>query len=157
MTQSTETEDVDYAEYYQCSGGLTINMSVMEDGQIVAGDDMGFTVSNPPLSEEEQEEKYGRVLYKEYEPDEEELEAMKVSVIPGMQAPGEPKVTPPPTAKPDLAMLSRAQLRTRAKSLGLNFPEDTARDQMIGAIEKKEAEMAAGEEAPAEEEEETSA
>ena len=149
------------ADYYQVAGGYTVGLTVCQDGEVIEASAMGFTDDNKPLTEEEQETKYGRVLYKEYTPDEDELTAIQeasgqIRTLAGMNAPGEPKVTPPPTALPDLATLSRQELRARAKTVGLNFPEDTDRDQMIGAIEKKEKEAAAPEEeeeTPPEEEE----
>lgn len=144
---TTDTEEVQYADYYQVSGGLTVGMTVLQDGEVVEGSAMGFTKDNPPLSEEEQTEKYGQVLYAEYTPEEDELTAIKqasgqIRTLAGMQAPGQPPVIPQPTTQPDLATQSRAELRARAKKVGLNFPEDTDRDQMIGAIDKKEKEAA---------------
>ena len=170
MTQSTEEEEVQHADYYQVTGGFTVGMTVCQDGEVVEGNAMGFTKDNPPMSEEDQEEKYGVILYKEYTPEEEELTAIKaasgqIRTLAGMQAPGQPPVVATPTAQVDLSMLSRAELRTRAKKVGLNFPEDTDREQMIGAIDKKEKEQAqqqaeaqasaSQQEAPAEVEEET--
>jgi len=158
MAEAQEQE-VDYAEYYMVSAGFTVGTTVCQEGDIVAGSDMGFSETNPPLSEEEQEAKYGRVLYEEYEPDEEEKKTLQPRAILGMQASTEPVVVPPPAGQADLTTLSRQQLRQRARTVGLKFPEDTDRDQMIGAIQKKEKEQvedaakAAQEDAPEEEEE----
>jgi hypothetical protein len=161
MAEATTTEEeVEYADYYQCSGGFTVGMTVCSDGDIVAGEDMGFSKDNPPLSEEEQEAKYGSVMYREYTPEEEEAKALETrTVVQGMQAPGQPKVLPVAAATTDLSLLSREELRTRARKVGLNFPADTDRDQMIGAIDKKEKELLAeaAAEPPAEEEEEPQA
>jgi hypothetical protein len=160
MTQSEE--EVQYADYYQVAAGYTVGMTVCQEGEVIEGSAMGFTKENPPMSEEEQEEKYGQVLYKEYTPEEEELKAIKqasgqIRSLAGMQAPGEPPVVTPAAVQPDITMQSRAELRARAKKVGLNFPEDTDRDQMIGAIEKKEKEQteaqAETQAAPEEEEE----
>jgi hypothetical protein len=145
MTQSEE--EVQYADYYQVAGGFTVGMTVCQEGEVIEGSAMGFTKDNPPMSEEDQEEKYGQVLYKEYTPEEEELKAIKqasgqIRTLAGMQSPTEPPVVTPAATKPDITMQSRAELRARAKQVGLNFPEDTDRDQMIGAIEKKEKEQA---------------
>lgn len=154
----TQSEEVQHADYYQVTGGFTVGMTVCQDGEVIEGNAMGFTKDNPPMPEADQEEKYGYVLYKEYTPEEDELKAIKaasgqIRTLAGMQAPGEPPVVTQPTMQPDIAMQSRQELRARAKKVGLNFPEDTDRDQMIGAIEKKEKETAqADETAPAEEE-----
>jgi len=152
------------ADYYQCTAGLTIGMTVCQDGEVVEGSAMGFSETNPPLSEADQEKVYGQVMYKEYTPDEEEIAAIqqesgKIRAMAGMQDPTMPKVTlTSGVVEQPLDMLSRQELRARAKKVGLNFPADTDRDQMIGAIEKKEAEAAdaaaqeAADETPAEEE-----
>jgi len=144
MAEATTTEDVEYADYYQCTAGLTIGMTVCQEGEVVTGEAMGFSETNPPLDEKEQIEKYGQVMYKEYEPDEDDdvaaiqHESDTIKALQGMNSPGMPPVTlAPGAAEVPLATLSRQQLRQKAKKLGLNFPEDTDRDQMIGAIEKK--------------------
>jgi hypothetical protein len=162
MTQSEE--EVQHADYYQVTGGFTVGMTVCQDGEVIEGNAMGFTKDNPPISEEDQEEKYGTVLYREYTPEEGELKAIKaasgqIRTLAGMQAPSEPPVIAQPVTQPDIAMQSRQELRARAKKVGLNFPEDTDRDQMIGAIEKKEKEtaQAAAEEAAANSETSTEA
>lgn len=147
MTTTPPEEEVQFADYYQVTGGFTVGMTVCQDGEVIEGSAMGFTKTNPPMSEEDQETKYGKVLYKEYTPDEEELTAIQqasgqIRTLAGMQSPGQPPVVPPPTVQPDINTLSRQELRARAKLVGLNFPEDTDRDQMIGAIEKKEKEAA---------------
>jgi hypothetical protein len=149
MTQPTEEEQVEYADYYQCTGGLTVGMTVCEEGQVVEGSEMGFTESNPPLSEEEQIEVYGQVMYKEYDPEEDDevavtqRESEKIRGLQGMQAPGQPPVEMAPgAAEPPIETLSRQQLRQKAKKLGLNFPEDTDREQLLGAIQKKQQENA---------------
>jgi hypothetical protein len=143
MAEATENE-VEYADYYQCSGGLTVGVNVCQDGEVIEGSAMGFTKDNPPLSEEDQVKKYGKVLYKEYDPEEgEDLGAVQtmsrtIRALQGMQSPDMPPVDPTLTiSEVPLDMLGRPELRAKAKSLGLNFPEDTDRDQMIGAIEKK--------------------
>lgn len=140
----TETqEEVQYADYYQCAAGLTVGVHVYDEGEVVQGSAMGFTKDNPPLSEEEQEEKYGQVMYKEYDPEEgEDLSAVHkasrtIRAMMGMQTPDMPPVDPIPLSEQPLDTLSRQELRTKAKNLGLNFPEDTDRDQMLGAIDKK--------------------
>jgi hypothetical protein len=163
MSETPATPTV--ADYYQCTGGLTIGMTVCQDGEVIEGSAMGFSETNPPLSEEDQEKVYGQVMYKEYTPDEEELvaiqqESSKIRALSGMQSPGEPKVVlTSGIAEPPLESLSRQELRALAKKVGLNFPADTDRDQMIGAIAKKQKEEAeatteqAASEAPPEEEE----
>jgi hypothetical protein len=169
MTQTPPAEEeVQFADYYQVSGGYTVGMTVCQDGEVIEGSSMGFTKMHPPLSEEDQTTKYGFVMYKEYTPEEDELAAIKaasgqIRTLAGMQAPGEPPVVTQPTTQPDINTQSREELRVRAKKVGLNFPADTDRDQMIGAIEKKEKEQAqaaaeaqaesAGTEPPPEEEE----
>ena len=148
MTQ-TDTEQVQYADYYQCTAGLTTGLSVCEEGQIVAGSEMGFTKDNPPLSEEDQIKAYGQVMYKEYDPEDEDEAAVlqqqysSVRALQGMNSPDHPPVEPAPgAADVPLETLSRQQLRQRAKKLGLNFPEDTDREQLLGAIQKKQQESA---------------
>jgi hypothetical protein len=143
MAEATENE-VEYADYYQCSGGFTVGVNVCQEGEVIEGSAMGFTKENPPLSEEEQIAKYGKVLYKEYEPEEgEDLVPVQtvsrtIRALQGMQSPDMPPVDPALTlTEVPLFMLSRQELRAKAKTVGLNFPEDTDRDQMIGAIEKK--------------------
>lgn len=139
----TETEQVEYADYYECTAGLTIGVSVCSEGEVVEGSAMGFSKDNPPLSEEEQEAKYGQVMYKEYTPEEDEdLAAVQqkgrvARALMGMQTPGMPPVDPILPSEAPLDTLSRQELRKKAKTLGLNFPEDTDRDQMLGAIDKK--------------------
>lgn len=136
-------QEVEYADYYQCAAGLTVGMNVCDEGEVIEGSAMGFTESNPPLTEEQQEKAYGQVMYKEYTPEEDEVapihtESSRIRALMGMQSPDMPPVNPVLAAEVPLDMLSRQDLRTKAKSLGLNFPEDTDRDQMIGAIEKKQ-------------------
>ena len=151
MAESTTTEDVEYADYYQCTAGFTVGMTVCQEGEVVTGEAMGFTEANPPLSPEEQVEKYGQVVYREYEPDDDDdiaaiqRESATIKALQGMNDPNMPPVTPAPgAAEVPLEMQSRQQLRQKAKKLGLNFPEDTDRDQIIGAIEKKQEEAAEG-------------
>ena len=137
MAETKEAQDVEYADYYQCAAGLTIGVHVCDEGEVIEGSAMGFTEDNPPLSEEEQVAAYGQVLYKEYEPEEDEVqpiqkESRTIRAMMGMQTPDMPPVDPTAglTDVP-LFTLSRQELRKKAKSLGLNFPEDTDRDQMI--------------------------
>ncbi len=147
MAEATQNE-VEYADYYECTAGLTIGVSVCQEGEVVEGSAMGFSETNPPLSEEEQMDKYGQVMYKEYTPeDDEDLAPIQqkgrvARALMGMQSPGMPPVDPITISEAPLDTLSRQELRKKAKSLGLNFPEDTDRDQMIGAINKKLAEPA---------------
>lgn len=159
-----EAKKPNVADYYQCTGGLTVGMTVCQDGEVVEGSAMGFNETHVPLSEEDQEKTYGQVMYREYTPDEEEIAAIKqesgkMRAMSGMQDPTMPKVVlASGTVEPPLDTLSRQELRVRAKKVGLNFPADTDRDQMIGAIEKKQQEAAeqaveeAETEAPPEEE-----
>jgi len=145
---TTDTEEVQYADYYQCSAGLTVGLTVCEEGEVVPGSEMGFTKSNPPLSEEDQVKAYGQVMYKEYDPEDDEeavlqQQASSVRALQGMNTPDMPPVDPAPgAAEVPLETLSRQQLRQRAKKLGLNFPEDTDREQLLGAIQKKQQETA---------------
>lgn len=145
----TETETVQYADYYQCAAGLTIGMNVCEEGEVVEGSAMNFSEGNPPLTEEQQVKQYGQVMYTEYTPEEDELtpihnESNKIRAMMGMQSPYMPPVAPVLAAEAPLETLSRQELRKKAKLLGLNFPEDTDREQMLGAIEKKQKENAEG-------------
>ncbi len=149
MTQPSTQEEVEYADYYQCTGGLTVGMTVCEEGQVVEGSAMGFTNDSPPLTEEEQIEAYGQVMYKEYDPEEDDevavihRESEKIRALQGMQSPYNPPVEAAPgAAEAPIETLSRQQLRQKAKKLGLNFPEDTDREQLLGAIEKKQQEQA---------------
>jgi hypothetical protein len=144
---STREERPEVADYYQCTAGFTVGVHVCSEDEVVPGSAMGFTKENPPLSEEEQEELYGQVMYTEYEAEEEELPALKaesgrLSALMGMQSPTQPPVTPASLEAQGqpLDMLSRQDLQAKAKKLGLNFPDDTDREQMIGAIEKKQKE-----------------
>lgn len=145
MAEAT-TNEVEYADYYQCTAGLTIGVNVCQEGEVLEGSAMGFTESNPPLTEEQQIKQYGQVLYTEYTPEEDEdMAAPKaasrtIRALMGMQSPGMPPVDLIPQSEVPIETLSRQELRVKAKGLGLNFPEDTDRDQMIGAIEKKLAE-----------------
>jgi hypothetical protein len=145
MAEATQNE-VEYADYYECTAGLTIGVNVCQEGDVVEGSAMGFSETNPPLTEEEQLEKYGQVMYKEYTPDDDEdlvpiqQRGVVARVLMGMQSPGMPPVDPIQISEAPLEVLSRQELRKKAKGLGLNFPEDTDRDQMIGAINKKLAE-----------------
>jgi hypothetical protein len=137
-----DEEKVQYADYYQVTGGFTVGQTVAQDGEVLAGDVFGFTKDSPPIDEDEQKKRFGRVMYKEYTPDEEELaaiqsESAKVRSLAGMQSPDMPPVDVPAGGQSNLQMLSRFELRAMAKGVGLNFPEDTDRDQMIGAIQKK--------------------
>jgi hypothetical protein len=146
----TETETPQYADYYQCAAGLTIGMNVCAEGEVVEGSAMNFSEGNPPLSEEQQVKQYGQVMYKEYTPEEDEVapihsESTRIRAMMGMQSPDMPPVNPVLTSEAPLDTLSRQELRKKAKLLGLNFPEDTDRDQMLGAIEKKQRENAEGE------------
>jgi len=145
----TETKPVEYADYYQCAAGLTIGMNVCQEGEVVEGSAMGFSEGNPPLTEEQQIKQYGQVMYSEYTPEEDEVapihaESTRIRAMMGMQSPDMPPVDAIPTAEVPLDMLSRSELRAKAKTLGLNFPEDTDREQMLGAIEKKQKEAAEG-------------
>jgi hypothetical protein len=148
MAEST-TQEVEYADYYQCTAGYTVGMTVCQEGEVVTGEAMGFTEANPPLDEQEQIETYGQVMYREYEPDEDDdvaaiqRESATIKALQGMNDPNMPPVTPAPgAAEVPLDTLGRQQLRQKARSLGLKFPEDTDRDQMIGAIQKKQQEAA---------------
>jgi hypothetical protein len=147
----TETEtEVQYADYYQCAAGLTIGMNVCQEGEVVEGSAMGFSKDNPPLSEEQQVKQYGQVMYKEYTPEEDEIqpihtESTRIRAMMGMQSPDMPPVNPIAATDVPLDTLSRQELRAKARTLGLNFPEDTDREQMLGAIEKKQKENAEGE------------
>jgi hypothetical protein len=151
MAEATENE-VEYADYYQCTAGFTVGVNVCAEGEVLEGSAMGFSESNPPLSEEDQLKQYGQVMYKEYEPEEDEdlvpiqHVSRSIRALQGMQSPDMPPVEAPTLAtEAPLFTLSRQELRKKAKRLGLNFPEDTDREQMIGAIEKKEKENAEGE------------
>jgi hypothetical protein len=140
-----ETKDVEVADYYQCKAGLTVGVHVCSEDEVIEGSAMGFNETNPPLSEEEQQVAYGQVMYREYEPEDEEVEPIAresrtIRAMMGMQSPDMPPVSPTPDAEAPLDTLSRQDLRKKAKALGLNFPEDTDRDQMIGAIRKKQDE-----------------
>lgn len=146
MAEATENE-VEYADYYQCAAGLTVGVNVCAEGEVLEGSAIGFSETNPPLSEEDQIKKYGQVMYKEYEPEEgEDLAPVQnvsrtIRALQGMQSPDMPPVDPTLTiSEAPLDTLGRPELRAKAKKLGLNFPEDTDRDQMIGAIEKKQKE-----------------
>jgi len=137
-----QPKPVEHADYYQVTGGFTVGQTVAQDGEVLAGDVFGFTEAAPPLSEDDQKKRFGRVMYKEYTPDEDELaaiqgESQRIRSMLGMQSPDEPPVPDPATTPSALALLSRQELRAMAKGVGLNFPEDTDREQMIGAIEKK--------------------
>jgi hypothetical protein len=142
MAEAT-TQPVEYADYYECTAGLTIGVNVCQEGEVVEGSAMGFSETNPPLTEDEQLDKYGQVMYKEYIPEDDEdlsgvVQKGRVArALQGMQSPGMPPVDPIEISEAPLDSLSRQELRKKAKGLGLNFPEDTDRDQMIGAINKK--------------------
>ena len=146
----TETKEVQYADYYQCAAGLTIGMNVCDEGEVIEGNAMNFSEGNPPLTEEQQVKQYGQVMYKEYTPEEDEITPIhtastRIRAMMGMQSPDMPPVEPVLASEAPLEVLSRQELRKKAKLLGLNFPEDTDRDQMLGAIEKKQRENAEGE------------
>jgi hypothetical protein len=149
MAESTTKDEVEYADYYQCSAGFTVGMTVCQEGEVIEGSAMGFSETNPPLDPKEQVETYGSVMYREYEPDEDDDVAAiqhESATIRALQGMNDPKMPPvdlaPGAAEEPLEMQSRQKLRQAAKKLGLNFPEDTDRDQMIGAIQKKQEEAA---------------
>lgn len=149
MAESTTTEEVEYADYYQCSAGFTVGLTVCQEGEVIEGSAMGFSEANPPLDPKEQVETYGSVMYREYEPDEDDdvaaiqHESATIRALQGMNDPNMPPVEPAPGASEvELEMLSREQLRQKARSLGLKFPSDTDREQMLGAIQKKQQEAA---------------
>src|SRR4249919_3659739 len=141
MAEAT-TQPVEYADYYECTAGLTIGVNVCQEGEVVEGSAMGFSEANPPLTEEQQMDTYGQVMYKEYIPeDDEDLSgvAQKGRVarsLQGMQSPGMPPVDPIQISEAPLEVLSRQELRKKAKGLGRNFPQDSHRDRRIGAIDK---------------------
>lgn len=153
--QPTEEQRKAYEEqegkYYQLTGGTTVGMTVAIEGEVVEGTAFGYGWK--PLSEEEQVDKFGRVIYKEYEASEDEDDvaaihalSTKIRAFMGMQSPDMPPVDPATGAgQPALATMSRDELRAKAKTLGLNFGADTDREQMLGAIEKKEREAASEE------------
>lgn len=148
-----EAKTAEVAEYYQCRAGLTVGVHVCDEGEVIEGSAMGFNETNPPLSAEEQMATYGQIMYREYEPEDDEVEPIAresrtIRAMMGMQSPDMPPVSPTPDAEAPLDTLSRQDLRKKAKALGLNFPEDTDRDQMIGAIQKRQEEGEEDEDEP---------
>lgn len=120
-------------------------MSVCQEGEVLEGDVFQFEGDNQPLSRADQIRKFGRVMYEPYNPDEEDMaairgESARIRGMNGMQHPDHPPVTAavnPATA--NLHDLSLAELRAEGRQYNLKFPSEMVRDRMIAAIEKKRA------------------
>lgn len=132
-------------KFYRCAAGFTVGMSVCAEGEVLTEAAFGFSDENKPLDRATQILKFGRVMYEEYTPDEEDLSAIRgesarVAAMVGMQHPDMPPVVNIPQVMAqgeNLHNLSRAELRVRGRAMGLHFPEDMDRDKMIGALEKR--------------------
>jgi hypothetical protein len=125
-------------KYYKVSPGFTTMAGVAsETGGYVQEEDMGpgFT----PLSSEEQQRRWGRVMYEEYTPQEGE----EVPVMTGGAPP--PVITAPPESTPEtptrtaqeVDSLSEEDIRQIAEDLGLGFPTDTPISRIKAAVKKR--------------------
>lgn len=133
------------AEFYRCRAGLTVGMSVCQEGEVIEGSVFQFEGDHQPLSRADQIKKFGRVMYEPYEPDEEDMaairsESARIRGMNGMQHPDHPPVMAATDIAPaNLHNLSLAELRAEGRQYKLKFPAEMARDRMIAAIEKKRA------------------
>lgn len=133
------------AEFYRCRAGLTVGMSVCQDGEVLEGSVFQFSEENPPMSRGDQVKRFGRVMYEPYDPDEEDMagirsESARIRGMNGMQHPDHPPVSAETaTAPTNLHGMSLNELRREGRLWNLRFPEEMDRNRMISAIEKKRA------------------
>jgi hypothetical protein len=131
--------------HYKVAAGLTSIRGVHEDGEIVTHEEMGPGFD--PIDPKIQMDKYGRVMYQKHDPTPDELRRLSL-------ARGAVKTTPPRLEEEDeeeefepqeeevqdskdLKDLNDDELWTMAIAEGLDFPRETPRERVQGALAKK--------------------
>jgi hypothetical protein len=135
--------DTKVAKYYRCSGGLTVGMTVCQEGEVLTGEAFGSDFK--PMSPSEQIAKFNKVLYRPYTPDgdedmvaiqDESQRVLRTSMV-GMQHPENPPVNTAQPVAENIDMLDRYELRTRLRAMGINFGDDVDLERLRSTYQKR--------------------
>jgi hypothetical protein len=106
--------------HYRVADGFTHDGGVAEGGQIIREDALGAGWN--PLSEDEQLDKFGRIMYEEVTAKEADEDLVE-------------EIVPPEPRTPE--DMTDEELLVYAKELDLDFPANAKRAQVLGAVKKK--------------------
>lgn len=129
-------------EFYKVSAGLTSTRGVHDEGELVSHEDMGpgFKALHP----DEQEDRFGRVMYRAYEPSDEERRRLKLGGVARAEFSPEDEEDEDNDEEEneevvevkELKDLNDEELWQMSQAEGLSFPRETPRNILEGALTK---------------------